>query len=136
MSEAASTVTTRYPCVCCGHLTLTAAPGSYDDCPVCGWEDDIVGLRWPDLDGGANRLSLIEAQRSYAATGSADPEREGAPLRPATADEPIEPGFRPVDPVHDNVEFAEAHESPYPTDPTELYWWRPTFWRTPQPADS
>ena len=75
MSEAASTTTaatTRYPCVCCGHLTLTAPPGSYDDCPVCGWEDDIVGLRWPDLDGGANRLSLIEAQRSYAATGAAE----------------------------------------------------------------
>ena len=138
MSEAASTTTaatTRYPCVCCGHLTLTAPPGSYDDCPVCGWEDDIVGLRWPDLDGGANRLSLIEAQRSYAATGAADPERD-VPERAATADEPLDDGFRPVDPVRDNVEFAEAHESPYPTDPTALYWWRPTFWRTPQPADS
>lgn len=135
MSEAADTTaaaSTRYPCVCCGHLTLTAPPGSYDDCPVCGWEDDIVGLRWPDLDEGANRLSLIEAQRAFAAGGTSDPERTGAALRPAAADEPLDDGFRPVDPVRDNVEFAEAHESPYPADPTTLYWWRPTFWRTPQ----
>lgn len=125
----------RFPCVCCGHLTLPAPPGSYDDCPVCGWEDDIVGLRWPDLDEGANRLSLIEAQRSYAAAGAADPAQTDA-VREPTADEPLDDGFRPVDLVHDNVEFAEAHDSPYPVDPTALYWWRPTFWRAGQPAES
>lgn len=114
---------------------MTAPPGSYDVCAVCGWEDDIVGLRWPDLDGGANRLSLIEAQRSYAAHGSADPQSQAA-TRPPRDDEPVEPGWRPVDPLRDNVEFAEARDTPYPSDPTHLYWWRPTFWRRQPTGDS
>ncbi|WP_407924289.1 CPCC family cysteine-rich protein [Actinomadura macrotermitis] len=25
----------RYPCVCCGHLTMEASPDSYQICPVC-----------------------------------------------------------------------------------------------------
>lgn len=36
-----------YPCPCCGHLVHEAPPGSFQICPVCGWEDDLVQLRWP-----------------------------------------------------------------------------------------
>jgi hypothetical protein len=39
------------------------APGSFDFCPVCGWEDDHVQLRCPALAGGANRRSLWEEQQ-------------------------------------------------------------------------
>ncbi|MDD4807476.1 MAG: CPCC family cysteine-rich protein [Oscillospiraceae bacterium] len=34
-------------------------------CPVCGWEDDGVQLDEPDLEGGANEMSLNEAREAY-----------------------------------------------------------------------
>jgi hypothetical protein len=37
--------------------------GSYDICPVCGWEDDDVQLRFPAMRGGANKECLWEWQR-------------------------------------------------------------------------
>ena len=49
---------------------FTEPPGSYDICKVCFWEDDNVQLRWPDHAGGANRPSLIEAQRLYRDVGA------------------------------------------------------------------
>ncbi|MGX1964083.1 CPCC family cysteine-rich protein [Streptomyces sp. CB02115] len=39
-------------------------PGSYKICPVCFWEDDGAQFRWPTMGGGANKVSLIEAQRT------------------------------------------------------------------------
>ena len=51
-----------YPCPCCGFETFSEPPGSYEICSICGWEDDHVQLRHPDMGGGANRDSLLEAQ--------------------------------------------------------------------------
>ncbi len=50
------------PCPCCGFLTLEGDYGSYIICPVCNWEDDPVQLANPCSAGGANGLSLSEAQ--------------------------------------------------------------------------
>jgi hypothetical protein len=61
-----------YPCPCCGHLTLGEPPGSYEGCPVCFWEDDVVQLRWPTWAGGANKPALIDAQRNFAAFGACE----------------------------------------------------------------
>ncbi|MGW0659944.1 CPCC family cysteine-rich protein [Streptodolium elevatio] len=55
----------KYPCVCCGRLTMHEQPGSHEICPVCFWEDDAVQLRWPDRAAGANRTALTEAQRDF-----------------------------------------------------------------------
>ena len=51
-----------HPCPCCGFETFTDPPGSYEICSVCGWEDDHVQLCHPEMRGGANRDSLLEAQ--------------------------------------------------------------------------
>lgn len=51
-----------YPCPCCGFETFSEPPGSYEICEVCGWEDDHVQLAHPRMGGGANRMSLQEAQ--------------------------------------------------------------------------
>jgi hypothetical protein len=56
-----------YPCPACGFLSFSEPPGSYDVCPLCGWEDDAVQLRHPALKGGANHESLIDAQRQALA---------------------------------------------------------------------
>lgn len=37
----------------------------YEICPVCGWEDDPLQRDEPDYDGGANRVSLREAQQAW-----------------------------------------------------------------------
>ena len=55
-----------YPCPCCGYKTLSEEErGSYEICSMCGWEDDYVQLRDPDLKGGANHESLREAQQNF-----------------------------------------------------------------------
>jgi Cysteine-rich CPCC len=67
----------KYPCVCCGRLTMEEPPGPHQICPICFWEDDAVQLRWPDWSAGANRTSLIEAQQNFQDYGACD-ERFGA----------------------------------------------------------
>lgn len=46
------------------------APGSFNICHVCFWEDDPVQLLDPWFVGGANRPNLVEAQASYASCGA------------------------------------------------------------------
>ena len=56
----------KYACVCCGELTMEEQPpGTYQICPVCGWEDDKVQFKHPDLEGGANELSLNQARERF-----------------------------------------------------------------------
>lgn len=102
-----------YPCPACGSVVFDEPPGSFDICPVCGWEDDNVQLRWPDYAGGANERSLIDHQTN----------------RPTRADYPRDPDWRPVDRDVDSFEAIDVAESDWPEDPTVLYYWRPTFWR-------
>ena len=52
-----------YPCPACGFEVFLEPSGSYDICPVCGWEDDEVQLRFPAMRGGANKASLFESQQ-------------------------------------------------------------------------
>ncbi|HEY3914774.1 MAG TPA: CPCC family cysteine-rich protein [Verrucomicrobiae bacterium] len=51
-------------CPCCGFRTIgDKFYGTYEICPVCGWEDDAVQLANPCSGGGANRESLHENQQ-------------------------------------------------------------------------
>jgi len=119
---------TTYPCPCCGRLVFDEPPGSYSICPVCFWEDDGVQLRWPDWAGGANKPALIEAQKIYQRIGACE-ERVLGFVRAPAPDEPIEEGWRPIDPERDSFEPIGVKEASWPENPTVLYWWRPTFWR-------
>lgn len=57
-----------HPCPCCGFRTLAEPErGSYQICGVCDWEDDGVQFHDPDYRGGANRASLNEDRRAFAA---------------------------------------------------------------------
>lgn len=56
----------KYQCPCCGNMTLDEEPpGTYEICPICGWEDDEVQFNNPDYKGGANILSLNEAKKQF-----------------------------------------------------------------------
>ena len=54
-----------FKCPVCGKYTFQTGPGSYEICPVCGWEDDKAQYKDPNLKGGANRLSLKEYKKQY-----------------------------------------------------------------------
>ena len=60
------------PCPCCGFLVCEEPPGSYEICPVCGWENDGVQARAPGYRGGANEESLCEAQAVLLTRVAAD----------------------------------------------------------------
>jgi hypothetical protein len=61
-------------CLCCGSRTLSA-PGAFELCPVCWWQDD--GQDESDADvvrGGPNgALSLTVARANFLACGASDP---------------------------------------------------------------
>jgi hypothetical protein len=80
---------------------------------------------------GANHVSLIEGQANFANLGVCEP-RFLANVRPAQADDARDPGWRRLDPAIDNVERRMSgldHGTTYPSDLTDLYYWRPNYWR-------
>lgn len=122
----------RFPCPCCGHLVHAQVPGSNKVCPICGWEDDLAQLRFPLMPGSSNHVSLQEGQRNFQSFGAAERRNRGT-LRDAEGHEPLEPGWRPLDPARDNIELPRrgigyADSYPWP-DTTVLYYWRETYWR-------
>lgn len=65
----------KYPCPCCEYLTLDEPPpGTFNICPVCGWEDDNVQFNDPDFHGGANQESLRDAKRNFRILGAKNSE--------------------------------------------------------------
>ncbi|MEU9267611.1 CPCC family cysteine-rich protein [Streptomyces sp. NPDC048251] len=118
----------RSPCPCCGHLVHDGRTGSSLVCPVCFWEDDVAQLRWPLLPGGANKHSLVDAQRAYLAVQASE-ERFMSKVREPEIDEPTDEGFRPINLAIDHFEEVSVQDAPWPEDRSVLYWWRHTFWR-------
>lgn len=53
-----------YPCPACGFEVFDEPSGSYETCPACGWEDDAVQLRFPNLQHGSNEGSLWQWQQA------------------------------------------------------------------------
>jgi hypothetical protein len=51
-----------YTCPCCGYKTLRNY-AEYDICPICKWEDDPPMRDNPYYTGGANGMSLYDAQQ-------------------------------------------------------------------------
>ena len=75
----------RFPCPCCGNLTLPGEPpGTFLLCEVCWWEDDPVQFATPDYEGGANAPSLNQAREFFQSIGVSDPHLKGheRPPRP------------------------------------------------------
>lgn len=65
----------KYYCPCCGYDTFNEEPqGNYDICPICFWEDDPIQLRDPHYRGGANCVSLLEAQANFELFGACEKE--------------------------------------------------------------
>jgi hypothetical protein len=77
----------KFACTCCGYKTFDEEPsGSYVICPVCFWEDDPIPLDDPDFAGGANKVSLRQAQRNFEEFGACD-RRMISKVRPPKEEE-------------------------------------------------
>ena len=122
----------KFPCPCCGHLVFDREPGYHQVCPICLWEDELAQLRFPTMPGVSNSVSLVDAQSNYQRFGVAERKNQGQG-REALDSEAVEEGWRPIDPLIDNLEqptSGEDYSTSYPwTNTTVLYYWRPTYWR-------
>ena len=86
----------HFACPCCGYKTFDSEPnGSYIICQVCFWEDDPVQLAHPDFSGGANRISLKQAQKNFMEFGACDPKLKQY-VRNPTAEEAREVNWKPA----------------------------------------
>jgi hypothetical protein len=80
---------TGHACPCCRFLTLPdPPPGTFFICPVCRWEDDNVQYEDVNYEGGANRMSLRQAQASFRVAGTTDPARSGDARPPLPHERP------------------------------------------------
>lgn len=63
----------KYTCPCCGYKTLPEEPSdTFYICEICGWEDDGVQFYNPDIEGGANEVSLKQAQKNFIKFGASE----------------------------------------------------------------
>jgi hypothetical protein len=74
---------------------FSAPPGSFEICEICGWEDDPVQLLDPKYEGGANTLSLIEAQNNFQEFGAYEPDALFLRREPSEEDT-RDPEWRPA----------------------------------------
>ena len=114
----------RFTCPCCGYLSFSEPPGSYDICEICYWEDDLVQLRDPRYAGGANVASLLEAQANFAEHGWCEDRVAPYVRRPGPDDardatwRSIKPGSADLEPVDESVWIGDR------LDLDKVYYWR------------
>ena len=121
----------RYTCPCCGYRVFNGPPGTEELCPICGWRDDLMHLRFPLFNGMPNGISLIDAQMNYSVIGAKDADALKGVRFPNSGDE-RDPDWRPLD-----LDIDEPQEMPVdfdglaePEDATTLYYWLPTYWQS------
>lgn len=88
-----------YTCPCCGYKTLKDGnPGSFEICSICYWENDNVQFDEPFYEGGANRVSLYEAQRNFIEFGACDKDSIDSVRKPTPLDKK-DPNFKLIERV-------------------------------------
>lgn len=62
----------KYKCPCCENFTLEEEPfhHTYEICPVCFWEDDV--LNEEEISEANGGLTLKKARENYRSFGACD----------------------------------------------------------------
>jgi len=121
----------KFPCACCGYKVNDQPPGYHEQCPICGWEDDLSQLRFADMTGVSNHVTLVTGQKNFIEYGAAE-RRNISAARDPVPGEQRDASWRPIDENKDNIEYPQSgidYATSYPRDPTVLYYWRETYWR-------
>ena len=121
----------KYTCPCCGYKSFNESPGSYEICEICSWEDDISQLRFPNMQGGANKVSLIVAQKNFEKFGACEKRLIKNVRKPVKTDQ-RDSNWRRIDLSVDKIEEPSDcvdYGETYPEDSTRLYYWTINFWR-------
>jgi hypothetical protein len=96
-------------CECCGYISSW---GWGEICRVCYWEGDRVQEDDPDYVGGANVISLREAQENFRVHGTTDPPGLHQGAAAARERYAPDPAWRPVAAARDlSSSPAEAREA-------------------------
>lgn len=75
-------------CPCCGYDTFDPSERfEYSICPICYWEDDKIQFDDPELSGGANSVSLIQAQLNFEEFGACEKDMIKNTRKPSNKDE-------------------------------------------------
>ena len=120
-----------FPCPCCGYEIFRDPLGSYEVCPICFWEDDLVQLAFPDMKGGANKCSLLEAQGNFISLGACEKHLKRH-VRAPRESELRNPQWRPLDGASDyylkwdspaDREYWQTVKDAIPC----LYYWLPEY---------
>jgi Cysteine-rich CPCC len=120
----------KYTCPCCGYREFGGPPGTEELCPICGWMDDLMHLRFPLFNGLPNGISLVDAQLNYSIVGAKDADSLKSVRFPDERDE-RDPNWRAIDLDIDTPESIpnDFDGLAEPEDPTTLYYWLPTYGR-------
>lgn len=62
----------KYTCPVCGYKVFTKTAGSFEICPICFWQDDVVDLQEMYKPMGPNKVSLEQAQKNYKEFGASE----------------------------------------------------------------
>jgi len=54
----------KYLCPVCEQYKFEEK-GQYENCEICGWEDDPIQNDDPTFEGGANVMSLNQARKAW-----------------------------------------------------------------------
>ena len=91
----------------------------------------MAQLRFVEMPGGANQVSLKKAQVNYLEYGASE-KRKRITSREPVPGELRDQAWRLVNPAIDNIEEPAGginYSDSYPKDSTILYYWRSTYWR-------